>query len=87
MLGLGEGRPRAGRHLRGLVAARAEQQAGLLERLADRGERQARAPGRARPLEALHQLRLGVRIERSRDRHEPVGRIDPRRRETRTCPA
>ena len=54
----------------------AEQQAGLLEGLADGGERKRARLGGARPLQALHQVRFGVRIERSRDRHEPVDRID-----------
>ena len=55
----------------------AEQQAGLLEGLADRGERQRARLGGARPLHAAHQLRLGARIERRADRHLPVGGIDP----------
>ena len=73
---LGERRPCAVRRLGRRVALGAEQQAGLLERLADRGERQRARLGGVRPLDAAHQLRLGARIERRANRHQPVARID-----------
>ena len=75
--GLGEGRPGRRRNLAGLDAAHAEQQPGFLERLADSGKRERLRLGGARALQALHQVRLSMGIERPRHRHQPVGGIDP----------
>ena len=58
--GLGERRPRAVRHRRHVVHALAEQQAGLLEGLADRRQRQRARLGEARAAHAAHQPRAGV---------------------------
>src|SRR5262249_21241006 len=44
---------------------------------ADGGERERARFRRARALQPLHQVRFGRRIERPRDRHALVGRIDP----------
>src|SRR5262245_43180474 len=73
----GEGAPWAVRHLGCLLAAHAEQKPCLLEGLADGGEREGTYLVRARALQPLHEMRLVVRVERPRDRHAPVHRIDP----------
>ena len=73
--GVRKGPPGTIGHRRHRVGAPPEHQPGLFEGLADGGERQRARLGGARPRDAAHEARLGMRIEIACRQHVAIARL------------